>query len=182
MFTNDPTYYFTEEGSWYKLFLLVTHVYFSLDFLIRLISAPKTQRFALSLSSALEVITSFPMCFFYFFFEIESTPFRAVMMLDPWRLYLNKRVLKHIDSEILREMMQIINNAIFLIMMSTSYMQFVESNGVFPEPMPNFSTNETIFFIMTSYTFIGYGSYAVTIEGRVFMIVMILLAFVGIPG
>ena len=66
--------------------------------------------------------------------------------------------------------------------MSTSYMQFVESNSVFPEPMPNFSTKETIFFIMTSYTFIGYGSYAVTTEGRVFMIVMIVLAFVGIPG
>jgi uncharacterized membrane protein len=35
---------------------------------------------------------------------------------------------------------------------------------------------------MTSYTFIGYGSYTVTIEGRVFMIVMLLLAFVAIPG
>lgn len=67
-------------------------------------------------------------------------------------------------------------------MMTSSYIQFVESKSVFPEPMPNFSIKETIFFVMTSYTFIGYGSYAVTIEGRVFMIVMLLLAFVVIPG
>jgi hypothetical protein len=100
MFTNEPAYYFTEEGSWYKLFLLVTHAYFSLDFLIRIISSPKISRFLLSLECFFEILTSFPLCFFYFFFEMESTYFRAVMMLDPWRLFLNKRVLKHIDSEI----------------------------------------------------------------------------------
>jgi len=52
---------------------------------------------------------------------------------------------------------------------------------MFPQPVPNFSFRETIFFVMTSYTFIGYGSYCVTVPGRVFFIVMLLLAFVAIP-
>jgi len=121
MFTNEPTYYFTEQGSWYKLFLLVTHVYFSLDFLIRVISVPKTIRYLLSVESFLEIVTSLPMCFFYFFYDMQSTHFRAVMMLDPWRLFLNKRLTKHIESEIVGEMMQIINSALFLIMMTSSY-------------------------------------------------------------
>jgi len=121
MFTTEPTYYFTEQGSWYKLFLLVTHVYFSLDFLIRVISAPKTLRYLLSFESFLEIVTSLPMCFFYFFYDMESIHFRATMMLDPWRLFLNKRVLKNIENEVVAETMQIINNALFLIMMTSSY-------------------------------------------------------------
>lgn len=74
------------------------------------------------------------------------------------------------------------NNAVWLIVMATSYIQFVESNAAFPEKTKNFSFHETAFFIMTSFTFIGYGSYVVTIQGRAFMTIMLVVAFVGIPG
>lgn len=92
IFTGNPVYYMSNEAQWYRYFLLATHLYFSVDFLIRLIAAEKVLRFLLTLSAFIDIVTSFPMVFLYFFFDMNSITFRAAMMLDPWRFYLNKRL------------------------------------------------------------------------------------------
>lgn len=137
----------------------MVHVYFVLDYIIRLMAAEQTIRFLTSGDSILEVLTSVPFVILYPMYDINNWYLRFFMMLDPFRLLLGNRAINYIDQEITRPMLIILNKAVFLVVSSSAYIQFFESNEDYPNVPVNFTFRNTLFFIMTSVSVVGYGSY-----------------------
>jgi hypothetical protein len=112
---------------------------------------------------------------------MDAYYYRLFMMLDPIRLYLNKRCIAFIDQDITRPVLNIINNSLWLVITSSSYISFVETEETFPEVPELFTFQETSFFVITSMPVVGYGSYVQTTAGRIFLIFMLTVVFIAIP-
>ena len=78
-------------------------------------------RYLRSFESCIEILTSLPFCFIFFFFTFEDFWFRLVIMTSPLRLYLQLRVIKYIEADITRELLLIINKSIFLVVSASCY-------------------------------------------------------------
>lgn len=84
----------------------------------------------------------------------------------------------------MRDLLEIVIQALFLVIFAASYISLVETEEYFPNPDPdgNFVWHNSAFFILTSISIIGYASYVVTTEGRVFLIIFLFFTFATIPG
>lgn len=58
----------------------------------------------------------------------------------------------------------------------------METSEKFPAQPEDFSFHNTLFFIMTSVSIIGYGSTVTTFFGRVFLIFLLAFVFIAIPN
>lgn len=129
----------------------------------------------------MEIATSLPFCVVFFLADINDFWYRFIMMMDPFRIYMQLRMINYIDAHITREVLYIINNAIFLVLACTSYIAFFENEATFPEVLALFTFQEALFFVMTSVSVVGYGCYAVTTQSRVFLIFFLTIVFTSIP-
>lgn len=94
---------------WYPSFLFVAHVYFLIEYLLRLYTAKNISKYLTSLENLVEVTTIFP-------YLIVSLSVRNpidfwnffVRMLDILRILVFFRLLKYTENEISRELSRII--------------------------------------------------------------------------
>ena len=100
----DRIHHFTDGGEdnnlgrAYLYFLKAGHLYFLMDFLLRLITAKNPKKFVLSGDSAIEIITIFPfLCIALPASSIEGTATRFCMMLDTLRTFLGKRLFNELQ-------------------------------------------------------------------------------------
>lgn len=138
-------------------------------------------RYLCSNEAVLDFFTSFPFVFVFLFLTIEDPLYRLVMMMDPFRLYLGNRVIMYIDKDITRPVLNIINNSLFMVIASSSYIGYFENEASFPDVLPAFTFVETLFLVMTSVSVVGYGSSVVTTPGRIFLIILLALVATAIP-
>ena len=164
------------------------HIYFLIDMLIRMLIAKFPSQHAKSFSTICEMITTVPFLVVYPLSDRQdianSFAYRFCMMLDTIRFYFMYRLIRVIQSPMVSELLLILNSALFLVLFAACYISLVETEQYFPDHDPdnNFNFHNSAFFILTSISIIGYGSYVVTVEGRVFLIFFLGLTFATIPG
>ena len=115
------------------------------------------------------------------------------------RLFLYDRYIKMIKTELTYGITRIIMFFFSFIMLSSMIIQFIEnvyrynvgrdsnhahSDGVVEayDLMMSFDFFDAFYFMMTTVSVVGYGSYIYSLEGRIACILIILIIVVTIPG
>lgn len=115
---------------WYPILLIIIHIYFLIEYLLKLYTAKNMQSYLLSLENFIDIVTIFPYLvitlssddptFFWNFF---------VRMLDLLRILTLFRVLKHIEDDFSRELGKIIIGALALVIGLSGYLQLIENRA-----------------------------------------------------
>ena len=121
--TYDP-YYFAKPmfKHWYPILLLIVHIYFLIEYLLRLYTSKNFAKFILSLENLVELATILP----YIIVSLSVDNPRNfwnyfVRMLDLLRILVLFRLLKYFANEISRELSRIIIGAAALVVGFTGY-------------------------------------------------------------
>ena len=92
-----------EHHDWYYPLLLVTHSYFTFDFILRVIIQDFMLKYLTSSESLLEICTTFPFLITYSLYGPKNSVVQFLIMMDLLRLLLLIRFTKLFESEINRE-------------------------------------------------------------------------------
>jgi voltage-gated potassium channel len=113
---------------WYPILLLITHIYFLIEHILRLYTAQNFSKYLFSLENIVEVVTILP----YITVSLSvDDPYNFwnffVRMLDLLRVLVLFRLLKYTENEISRELSRIIIGALALVVGFTGYIQLIEN-------------------------------------------------------
>lgn len=105
----------------YQQFLFVVHIYFALDYIIRVLRRKNYVKFLRSGDSIYEILTTVPFLICLVLgLDIESLWYRICMMNDLARLSLARRLLDLWDDEMWPGILKILNNMVFFVMWSSA--------------------------------------------------------------
>ena len=104
------------------------------------------------------------------------------MMLDTSRVYLTKRVIDHSTSPNFRDILNIINALVSMIIFPAAFCSFVETIDSYPYFNDINTFFEMVFFVFVSSTFVGYGSQVFTEIGKIFLTFFLLTCFIIVPS
>ena len=90
-------------NGWYYKILMIAHIYFILDYLLRLASQKHIGKFFMETDSIVEIITTVPILLCFTFMTSEDYGLQFFVMIDCLRLFTYPRYIKHLESEIVRE-------------------------------------------------------------------------------
>jgi len=117
--TYNWMYFRGPQGWWYSLYLLVVHIYFLLDFCVRCFTANHFVPFLETFGSMIELLTTIPFGIMFLFAKFDNFWFRFFIMTDLCRIYFNERLIRLIEGNMYREMLIILNNAVFLVIFAS---------------------------------------------------------------
>lgn len=126
--TYNPHYFAQPTFEhWYPTLLLMTHIYFLIEHVLRLYTAKNFLKFFLSQENFMELITNIP--YIIVSLAVSSGNFWAyfVRSLDLLRILVLFRLLRHTENEISRELSRIIIGALALVVGFSGYIQLVEN-------------------------------------------------------
>jgi|LauGreDrversion4_2_1035121.scaffolds.fasta_scaffold49952_5 hypothetical protein len=97
------------DGHWYPILLLLAHIFFLLEYLLRIYVAEDFRKYMMSFESIISIVTSLP----YFAVTFTSVdPYSDwrffVRMLDLLRIYVLFRLCYYIENDLPRELTKII--------------------------------------------------------------------------
>jgi len=177
--------------SWYPVFNIVIHVYFLIEYLLRLYTAKNFSKYFLSVDSFVDLLTTFP----YVVLNLAVTDIAnfwllLTKMLDLLRLMTINRVIKYIENDINKELSNIILTVLALVVVMAGFVQFVENQAnpfndevlCLEDGICYNKYHDTFFFIMITISVIGYNSNVVSDEGRVAIILFIAIVMIFIPN
>jgi hypothetical protein len=96
------------------------HIYFALDYIIRVLRMKSYWKFIRSLDSIYELITTFPFLLIICLnVDMTSIWYRLAMMNDLARLSLARRLLDLWDDEMWPGILKILNNMVFFVLWSS---------------------------------------------------------------
>ena len=182
------------EYSWFIHYHIAVHSYFLLDFLIRLICAKYPKRSLSEFCSWIEILTTVPFFICYLFVsedqsspdgekKVDSVWFRASIMLDTSRVYLTVRIIDHLTTDNLRDILHIVNILITIIFFPAAVCSFIESIDSYPVfERENTTFFEMVYFVFISMTFIGYGSQVESEPGKIMLIAFLVVCLVVLPA
>lgn len=97
------------DGHWYPIFLLLSHVFFMLEYIMRIYVAEDLRKYLFTMESIINIITIFP--YFVLTFTIDdrySIWIFFVRMIDLLRMQVLLRVTQYIENDLTRELVKII--------------------------------------------------------------------------
>jgi len=184
--TYDPLYFVRDMFThWYPTTLMGIHVFFLIEYLLRLYTAQNFSTYFLSLQSFVEIATIFPYIIVSLAVEDPMSFWNYfVRMLDLLRILTLFRALKYIENDINRELCKIIIGALALVIGFTGYIQLLEyryalTTGDFTKYQTFF---DVFFFIMTTISIVGYYSPVESFEGKISIIVLMSIVVIVIPN
>ena len=127
--TYDPLSFAKPQWKhWYPIFLMFGHIYFLIEYLLKLYIAKNFTSYIVTFENFMEFITIFP---FIIVSQSISDPFNfwnlCVRMMDLLRISSLFRALKYIGNDINRELASIIIGALTLIIGFSGYIQIIEN-------------------------------------------------------
>ena len=184
---------------YYYTLLMMAHIYFLIEFLMRALASKDISNFLHELDSMIEIFTTVPFFMLWAILGKENYYFQLFLALDTMRLMLYDRYMAHIKTELTKGIGSIVTYLMSLIMISSIVIQFVEnqyryeqgissghttnSDNVVEEYdlMISFNFFQSFYFIMTTVSVVGYGSYISSLQGKLALIVIIIIIIVTIP-
>lgn len=164
--------------------LLIAHIYFLIEYLLKLYIAKNFTNYLVSLENFLEIATIFP--FLIISLSLDPLNFWSffVRMLDLLRVLTLIRALKYIENDINRELCRIIIGALALVIGFSGYIQLIENReDLTSGDLSNYqSFFDTFFFIMTTISIVGYYSPVTSFEGKISIIVLMAIVVIVIPN
>jgi len=111
----------TNYATTYQTYLTIVHVYFALEYLMRVMRMKTYWKFIWSSDSMIEIITTLPFlpCIFLNMSIESSFWYRFVMMNDLGRLCLARRLLNLWDDDMWPGILKILNDMIFFVLWSS---------------------------------------------------------------
>ena len=110
-----------EAHDWYYIFLLVTHLFFMIEFILRTITQKYQVKFLLTVDSFLEIFTTIPFIICYVALGTETNTVQFFVMIDLMRLLLLGRFTRFIESEITKEILLITMNISFICLLMAGF-------------------------------------------------------------
>lgn len=105
-----------QHQTWYYLYLLLAHIYFFLEFLLKASVQPYKRKFLLTFDSMVEMSTTVPFFITLLCWGPESQQFQFFVMLDTLRLFLYQRYTTWMTNEVSKESLHITLNVIMLLL------------------------------------------------------------------
>lgn len=144
---------------WYPTLLFVIHIYQLIEYLLRLYTAKYYLQTSFIVQNIYEIITIFPYLITVLFIK-DPTHYAIFFsrMLDLIRIMSIRRLVRHVDDDINRELGFIIVGVSSLIIFFSGYIQLIENYYTYLDPEPAIDFFESLFFILTTISTIGYYS------------------------
>ncbi|CDW84459.1 cation channel family protein [Stylonychia lemnae] len=184
--TYDPLTFAKEMwGHWHPIFLSFCHMYFLIEYLLRLYTAKNLSAYLVSFENFLEILTIVP---FMIVSQSQPDPLNFwslfVRMLDLLRISTLFRALKYIENDINRELSRIIIGALTLVIGFSGYIQLIENrDDLISGDLTHYqSFFDTLFFIMTTISIVGYYSPVQSFEGKISIILLMAIVVIVIPS
>ncbi len=90
-----------KKGEWYAILLLLSHIFFLLEYLMRIYAAEDVRKYILSMESFVNMVTVFPFLIVTYTIDDPMSNWRFfVRMLDLLRIMVLLRVTKYIENEL----------------------------------------------------------------------------------
>lgn len=143
----------------------MVHSYFLADFSFRLLSSKYPRIILGEFCSWIELMTTLPFMIIWMasWDHIDDIFFRASIMFDLSRVYLTKRIIDHIFTDNTRDILNIVNVILLIILFPAGVCSYVENIDTYPEFVREDTTYfQMVYFTFISMTFIGYGSQITT--------------------
>ena len=112
---------------YYYTLLLMSHIYFLTEFVLRALSAKEFTLFLGELDSMIEIFTNVPFFMLWAIFGKEDYYFQLFLALDMMRLLLYGRYVAHVKTELTHGITMIIMYLFSLIMISSIVIQFIKN-------------------------------------------------------
>lgn len=163
----------------YDYFAFLIHCYFLIDYLLRMYIASDFVAFLLSMSSILDIITTFPYIIVTAYYGITNNDYYTeeivlVRMLDVWRLYSLFKIMKFFEED------NIILSILSLVIISTALIQYIDNIDDFYNPFLSF--NDIFFFVMTTVGVIGYNNDMRYTGTRIVVVFCLIWALAVVPS
>ena len=105
---------FLSDGHWYPILLLISHIFFLLEYIVRIYVAEDVRKYLFTMESIVNIVTILP--FFVIIYTVNDRESRwrfFVRTLDLIRLHLLIRITQYIENEVTRELIKIMFSGIF---------------------------------------------------------------------
>ena len=136
-----------------------------------------------SMEGIIDILTTVPALTIYAveaigsgYYDVASQIWPTLLMLDILRLKRLQRVSHYIDNA---EVYSIILDMSLLILFTANLMIVITEFTQADEKLP---LHDWVFFVMTTVSTIGYGSTVVSVIGRLFVIIMMIILLSRIPS
>lgn len=116
--------------TWYYVLLVVVHVYFLLEYILRLMSQKYVLKYLRSLESILELVTTVPFLISYVVLGDKSNVTQFFVMFTQTRLFNYGRVTGGFQ-ETMRQLIHIAIDAMLVMVMMALTLQFIENRHNF---------------------------------------------------
>lgn len=149
-----------QHQTWYYLYLLLAHIYFLCEFILKASVQPYKRKFLLTFDSLVEIATTVPFLITLVAWGTESQQFQFFVMLDTLRLFLYQRYTTWMTNEVSKESLHITLNVIMVLLFMAFVLQFIENIQNYKEKKYQdlFTWFDMVFFSMTTISVVGYGS------------------------
>lgn len=98
-----------KTGHWYAIFLLLSHIFFLLEYLMRIYAAEDVRKYIITMESIVNMLTVFPFLIVTYTIDDSESNWRFfVRMLDLLRIMVLLRITQYIEDELHRELIEII--------------------------------------------------------------------------
>ena len=182
--------------SYYLLFLKASHVFFLVDYLLRLFTAKIIKNFLFSMDSFVEILTIMP----FLSIGLTSTNingdwFRFCMMMDTLRTMQCKRIFYQMDVVFkmnqarLTEKREIAELTLIIftsVVFPSAFLTWVETLESYPNMVSDDGVDNSFFlqvyFVLTTMSVVGYGSSLTSVYSQVFITFFLLYTLYRIPN
>lgn len=98
-----------KSGHWYAILLLLSHIFFLLEYLMRIYAAEDVRKYIITMESIVNMISVFPFLIVTYTIDDPESYWRFfVRMLDLLRIMVLLRITQYIEDELHRELIEII--------------------------------------------------------------------------
>jgi len=111
-----------KSGHWYAIFLLLSHIFFLLEYLMRVYASEDVRKYIVTMESLVNIVTVFPFIVVTYTIDDPKSSWRFfVRMLDLMRIMILLRITQYIENELSRELIKIMigGNLVSLKIFST---------------------------------------------------------------